>query len=62
MQQRQIVCWSSESDPSSTASETPVALNAGLLALWAALMGYVFFLSPNQTPSIDSFVVQKLVG
>lgn len=40
----------------------PSALNAGLLALWAGLMGYVLFLAPNQTPSIDSFVVQKLVG
>lgn len=40
----------------------PNALNAALLALWAGLMGYVFFLAPNQTPGIDSFVVQKLVG
>ena len=24
--------------------------------------GYVFFLAPNQTPSIDAFVVQKLIG
>lgn len=39
-----------------------VALNAGLLALWAALLGYVFVLAPNQTPTIDAFVVQKLVG
>jgi hypothetical protein len=38
------------------------AFNAGLLALWAGLMGYVFFLAPNQTPTIDAFVVQKLVG
>jgi hypothetical protein len=40
----------------------PSALNAALLALWACLMGYVLILSPNQTPSIDSFVVQKLCG
>lgn len=37
-------------------------LSAVPLALWAGLMGYVFFLAPNQTPNIDSFVVQKLVG
>ena len=24
--------------------------------------GYVFFLAPNQTPTIDAFIVQKLVG
>ena len=24
--------------------------------------GYVFFLAPNQTPTIDAFTVQKLVG
>jgi hypothetical protein len=24
--------------------------------------GYVFFLAPNQTPTIDMFIVQKLVG
>jgi hypothetical protein len=40
----------------------PSALNAALLVLWAGLMGYVFFLAPNQTPAIDSFVVQKLCG
>jgi hypothetical protein len=38
------------------------ALNAGLLTLWAALLGYVFVLAPNQTPTIDAFTVQKLVG
>lgn len=38
------------------------ALNAGLLCLWAGLLGYVCVLAPNQTPTIDAFVVQKLVG
>lgn len=76
-QQRRTLCRSSESEPSSrqagsdnpaavaSSSEgglAPSALNAALLALWAGLMGYVFFLAPNQTPSIDSFVVQKLCG
>jgi hypothetical protein len=71
-QQQQIVCRSSGSkrsnstDPAAVASSeggvAPSALNAALLALWAGLMGYVFFLAPNQTPAIDSFVVQKLCG
>lgn len=75
VQQRHIVCLSSESEGSSTSSNTPAsssnsseggiapsALNAGLLALWACLLGYVFVLAPNQTPTIDAFVVQKLCG
>ncbi|KAI8473704.1 MAG: hypothetical protein J3K34DRAFT_457213 [Monoraphidium minutum] len=37
-------------------------ISAALLALWAGLLGYVFVLAPNQTPTIDAFVVQKLVG
>ncbi|GBF96446.1 hypothetical protein Rsub_09245 [Raphidocelis subcapitata] len=37
-------------------------ISGALLALWAGLMGYVFFLAPNQTPTIDAFIVQKLVG
>jgi hypothetical protein len=24
--------------------------------------GYIFVLSPNQTPTIDAFIIQKLVG
>ncbi|WIA28357.1 hypothetical protein OEZ86_010904 [Tetradesmus obliquus] len=53
----------SSSDNAAAAGGPPSwAFNAGLLALWAGLMGYVFFLAPNQTPTIDSFVVQKLVG
>ncbi|KAF8072514.1 hypothetical protein HT031_000174 [Scenedesmus sp. PABB004] len=39
-----------------------LAVNAALLGLWAGLMAYVFVLAPNQTPTIDAFVVQKLVG
>lgn len=70
-QQRPVLCQSSGSKPQSTSSDTPgsseggvmpSALNAALLALWAGLMGYIFLLAPNQTPSIDSFVVQKLCG
>lgn len=77
LQQRLMICRSSKSsetsssssgsaDPtgagSSEAGVMPSALNAALLALWACLLGYVFVLAPNQTPSIDSFVVQKLCG
>lgn len=36
--------------------------NAGLFLLWAALTGYAFFLSPNQTPLRDSYFLEKLVG
>jgi hypothetical protein len=61
------VCHDSKTPGSSSSDEAAGgapswAFNAGLLALWAGLMGYVFFLAPNQTPTIDAFVVQKLVG
>jgi hypothetical protein len=62
------VCHDSKTPGSSSTSDAAAggapswAFNAGLLALWAGLMGYVFFLAPNQTPTIDAFVVQKLVG
>jgi hypothetical protein len=36
--------------------------SAGLLILWCCLLTYIFKLSPNQTPTLDSFVVLKLVG
>jgi hypothetical protein len=36
--------------------------SAGLLILWAGLLAYIFKLSPNQTPSLDNFVVLKLIG
>jgi hypothetical protein len=36
--------------------------SAGLLILWLGLLAYIFRLSPNQTPSLDSFVVLKLIG
>lgn len=44
------------------AGNTSGYISGVLLALWAALLGYVFLLAPNQTPTIDAFVVQKLVG
>jgi hypothetical protein len=52
------------SSSSSTAEEQQpsVLYSVVPLALWAGLMGYVFLVAPNQTPGIDSFVVQKLVG
>eukprot|EP00879_Flechtneria_rotunda_P013154 GHRR01013739.1.p1 GENE.GHRR01013739.1~~GHRR01013739.1.p1 ORF type:complete len:299 (+),score=83.87 GHRR01013739.1:227-1123(+) len=53
---------SSKANAPAENSPAVLAVNGALLALWAGLMYYVFFLAPNQTPSIDSFIVQKLVG
>ncbi|KAL8478262.1 hypothetical protein ACS0TY_030238 [Phlomoides rotata] len=33
-----------------------------LFAFWAALMYYVFFLAPNQTPVTDSYFLKKLLN
>ncbi|KHN39944.1 hypothetical protein glysoja_043054 [Glycine soja] len=33
-----------------------------LFLLWAALMYYVFFLTPNQTPSRDTYFLKKLLN
>jgi hypothetical protein len=48
-----------ENDNSNSSS---LALSAGLLLLWAALLTYIFKFSPNQTPTLDNFVVLKLIG
>ncbi|CAA2979086.1 uncharacterized protein LOC111385575 [Olea europaea subsp. europaea] len=33
-----------------------------LFAFWAGIMYYVFFLSPNQTPSLDMYFLEKLLN
>lgn len=34
----------------------------GLAALWLALVGYAFFLSPNQVPVRDQFFIEWFLG
>ena len=48
--------------PTTSDNNPTLAYSAVLLALWLALLGYVFTLSPNQTPTLDNFVVLKLIG
>ncbi|KAK9800341.1 hypothetical protein WJX73_006000 [Symbiochloris irregularis] len=50
-------------DPSAKAGESSGNVGTVVgLALWAALTGYILFLSPNQTPYRDQYFILKQVG
>lgn len=36
--------------------------SVGLFALWGALVGYAFLLSPNQVPQFDSYLLRKFLN
>jgi hypothetical protein len=48
--------------PTETNNNNAWPYSAALLALWLALLTYVFRFAPNQTPTLDNFVVLKLIG
>lgn len=43
-------------------TDTNIIGSAGIFLLWAALAGYAFFISPNQTPLRDQYFIEKFVG
>jgi len=51
-----------DDESASSGSGSSPLLSAALLLLWAGLLTYVFRFSPNQTPTLDNFVVLKLIG
>ena len=49
-----------QSDDDSSSNNT--LLSVGLLGLWAGLVSYAFFLSPNQTPLRDQYFIMKVLN
>lgn len=47
---------------STDAGGSSLLISGALLAVWAGLVAYAFVFSPNQTPTIDQFILLKLVG
>ncbi|KAK9823772.1 hypothetical protein WJX72_005409 [[Myrmecia] bisecta] len=49
-------------EPPQQPATSNLAVSIGIGLVYAALLGYAFFLSPNQTPFRDQYFLEKLVG
>ncbi len=51
-----------QGQPAPDSGNNNLIASIGFAALWAGLVGYAFFLSPNQTPARDMLFLERLVN